>query len=114
MTRTAIDHATVATSGRDSSVVMFDLETLQVPGRATAAGLAIDRAHGRLFTGCRSKHLAISEIRKGKLITMLPIGAGIDAVAFDSGTQNAFASNGDGTLSVVHKDSPDTLLVLEQ
>jgi len=55
----------------------------------------------------RRKHLAISHADKGKLITTLPIGAGVDANAFDPGTQDAFASNADGTLTVVHEDSPE-------
>ena len=34
------------------------------------------------------------------------IGSGVDGDAFDPGTALAFASNGDGTLTVVHEDSP--------
>jgi len=32
---------------------------------------------------------------------------------FDPATQLAFASNGDGTLTVVHEDSPDKFTVVE-
>jgi len=190
-----------ATSGADSSVVMFDLKTLQVLGRTTAApdadailydpatkriftfngdshnasvidvatgqrigtidlgagpefgvsagdgklyvnledkgavaeidaaamkvtrqwslapcqaptGLAIDRAHHRLFSGCRNQLMAISDATAGKLITTVPIGQGVDACRFDPGTQQAFASNGDGTLTVVHEAAPDTFTVV--
>jgi hypothetical protein len=31
----------------------------------------------------------------------------VDANAFDPGTQIAFSSNGDGTLNVVHEESPE-------
>ena len=75
-------------------------------------GLAIDRAHHRLFSGCHSKVLAISDATAGKLITTVPIGAGVDAAAFDPGTQLAFSSNGDGTLTVVHEDAPDKFTVI--
>jgi DNA-binding beta-propeller fold protein YncE len=75
-------------------------------------GLAIDRVHHRLFSGCRNQVLAISDATAGKLITTLPIGAGVDACRFDAGAQLAFASNGDGTLTVVHEDSPDKFTVV--
>lgn len=69
-------------------------------------GLAIDRAHHRLFSGCRNKVMAISDATAGKLVTTVPIGVGVDGCAFDPGTQLAFASNGDGTLTVVQEDTP--------
>lgn len=75
-------------------------------------GLAIDRAHHRLFSGCRNKVMAISDATAGKMITTLPIGAGVDATAYDPGTGVAFASNGDGTLTVVHEDAPDRFHVV--
>ncbi|HEX4574972.1 MAG TPA: hypothetical protein VH158_07560 [Gemmatimonadales bacterium] len=75
-------------------------------------GLAIDRVHHRLFSGCHSKVLAISDATAGKLITTVPIGAGVDAAAFDPGTQLAFSSNGDGTLTVVREDAPDKFTVV--
>ena len=75
-------------------------------------GLAIDRAHHRLFSGCRNQVMAISDADAGKLITTVPIGAGVDGCAFDPGTALAFASNGDGTLTVVHEDNPSQFRVL--
>ena len=50
--------------------------------------------------------MAISDVPAGKLVTTLPIGEGVDGCGFDPGTQLAFASNGDGTLTVVHEDTP--------
>ncbi len=78
----------------------------------TPTGLAIDRAHHRLFSGCRSGVMAISDASAGKLITTLPIGQAVDACRFDPATQLAFASNGDGTLTVVHEDAPDRFRVV--
>ena len=69
-------------------------------------GLAIDRAHRRLFSGCRNQIMAISDANAGKVIGTVPIGGGVDGDAFDSATRLAFASNGEGTLTVVHEDDP--------
>jgi DNA-binding beta-propeller fold protein YncE len=69
--------------------------------------LAIDAANSRLFIGCRSHVLAVMDTANGKVITTLPIGDHVDAVAFDSDNKMIFASNGDGTVSVVHQKSPN-------
>jgi len=69
-------------------------------------GLALDRAHHLLFSGCRNKVMAISDAIAGALTTTVPIGEGVDGCAFDAGAQRAFASNGDGTLTVVREDAP--------
>jgi DNA-binding beta-propeller fold protein YncE len=82
-----------------------------------ATGLAIDRVHHRLFSGCNTKGapiMAISDYTSGKYITSIPIGPGVDAAGFDPGTGYAFASSGaDGTLTVVHEDSPDKFTLAE-
>jgi DNA-binding beta-propeller fold protein YncE len=69
-------------------------------------GLAIDRVHHRLFSGCHNKVMAISDGTAGKMIATVPIGGGVDGAAFDPATGLAFASNGEGTMTVVHEDSP--------
>lgn len=75
-------------------------------------GLAIDRAHHLLFSGCRNKLMAISDATNGALVTTVPIGQGVDACRFDPGTQLAFASNGDGTLTVIHEDTSGSFTVV--
>jgi WD40 repeat protein len=77
------------------------------------SGLAIDPAHRRLFVGCGNKLMAVVDADSGKVITTLPIAAGVDADGFDPGTGFAFASCGSGTLSVVHEDSPDKFSSVE-
>jgi DNA-binding beta-propeller fold protein YncE len=57
--------------------------------------------------------MAVVDFASGKVVTTVPIGEGVDANAFDPGTQLAFSSNGDGTLTVAKEDSPDKLTVLE-
>jgi DNA-binding beta-propeller fold protein YncE len=75
--------------------------------------MALDIAHHRLFSGCRSGVMAVSDYQAGKAITTLPIGMGVDGAGYDAASGNAFASNADGTLTVIHQDSPDQYHVLE-
>jgi DNA-binding beta-propeller fold protein YncE len=77
------------------------------------SGLAIDHEHRRLFAGCDNKMMAVVNADTGKVVATPAIGEGVDANGFDPGTQLAFSSNGDGTLTVVHEDSPDKYTVLE-
>ena len=77
------------------------------------SGLAIDQKHRRLFSGCHNKMMAVVNADTGKVIATPAIGEGVDANAFDPGTELAFSSNGDGTLTVVHEDSPDKFTVVE-
>lgn len=80
---------------------------------ASPSGLAIDAAHHRLFSVCHNRLMGISDTEAGKVVATVPIGAGVDAARFDPATAYAFASNGDGTLTVVHEDTPDTYTVVQ-
>jgi hypothetical protein len=75
--------------------------------------MAIDPPHHRLFSGCRSGLLAVSDYQAGRVVATAPIGAGVDGAAFDPATGDAFASNADGTLTVIHQDGPDQYHVVE-
>jgi DNA-binding beta-propeller fold protein YncE len=75
--------------------------------------MAIDTAHHRVFSGCRSGVMAISDYDAGKVVTTVPIGAGVDGAGFDPASANVFASNADGTLTVIHQDSADQYHVAE-
>ena len=75
--------------------------------------MAIDTAGHRLFSGCRSGVMAVSDYQAGKVVATLPIGTGVDGAGFDPGTHDAFASCADGTLTVVHQDGPDTYRVIQ-
>jgi DNA-binding beta-propeller fold protein YncE len=75
--------------------------------------MAIDRTQRRLFSGCRSGVMAVSDIRAGKVIATLPIGAGTDGAAYDPASGDAFASCADGTLTIIHQDSPDAYHVAQ-
>jgi DNA-binding beta-propeller fold protein YncE len=102
-----------------SAIVAFDARTLQVRQRWSLApceepsGLAMDRAHRRLFSGCGNSLMAVSDADAGMMIMTLPIGRGVDANAFDPATGFAFASCGaDSVLTVVHEDDPDHYTVV--
>ncbi|MGH9499561.1 MAG: YncE family protein [Terriglobales bacterium] len=77
------------------------------------SGLAIDRKNRRLFAGCDNKMMAVVDADSGKVIATPAIGEGVDANAFDPETGLAFASCGEGVLTVVHEDSPAKFSVLE-
>ena len=77
------------------------------------SGLAIDQKHHRLFSGCHNKMMAVTDADTGKVIATPAIGQGVDANAFDPEQELAFSSNGDGTLTVVHEDSPDKFSVVD-
>jgi DNA-binding beta-propeller fold protein YncE len=102
-----------------SEIVKFDSNKLAVESRwkitsgEEPSGLALDRKHRRLFSVCSNKMMAIVNADTGKLITTVPTGDGTDAAGFDPETGYAFASNGEGTLTVVHEDSPDKFSVVE-
>lgn len=76
-------------------------------------GLAMDQKNRRLFAGCGNKLMTVVNADSGKVVTTLPIGRGVDATAFDAARHLAFSSNGEGTLTVVHEDSPDKFTVAQ-
>jgi YVTN family beta-propeller protein len=80
---------------------------------SSPSSMAMDRANRRLFLGCRSKVMAVVDADSGKVITTLPIGDHVDATAFDTETKLIFNSNGEGTITVIHQDSPDQYSVVE-
>jgi DNA-binding beta-propeller fold protein YncE len=77
------------------------------------SGLAMDRKNGRLFTVCHNRSMAVLDAETGRVVASVPIGEGVDAAAWDPATSLAFASNGDGTLTVVKQDGPDAYHVVE-
>ena len=103
----------------NGEVVEIDARTATVSRRWPTApcknpvSMAIDTAHRRLFSGCRSGVMAISDYQAGKVVTTVPIGTGVDGAGYDAASGNAFASNADGTMTIIHQDSPDQYHVLQ-
>ncbi len=77
------------------------------------SGLAIDRKNRRLFVGCDNKMMAVVDADSGKVLATPVIGEGVDATAYDEETGLAFASCGEGVLTVVKEDSPEKFSVVE-
>jgi DNA-binding beta-propeller fold protein YncE len=77
------------------------------------SGLSIDRKNRRLFAGCDNKMMAVVNADTGKVLATPAIGDGVDATAFDDETGLAFASCGEGVLTVVREESPDKFSVAE-
>src|ERR1700685_1733758 len=102
-----------------SELVAIDPNKLEVKAKWPLApctepsGLSIDRKHRRLFVGCDNKMMAVVDADSGKVLATPAIGEGVDATAFDEGTGLAFASCGEGVLTVVREDSPSKFSVAE-
>jgi DNA-binding beta-propeller fold protein YncE len=81
-------------------------------GCETPHGLAMDRAHMRLFASCGNKVMDVMDAETGAVIASLPIGMGTDFDVFYPAKGLAFSSNRDGTLSVIAEQSPSKFVAL--
>jgi DNA-binding beta-propeller fold protein YncE len=101
-----------------NEIESIDANQLQVKARWPMAGcegpsgLAIDREHRRLFSGC-DKLMAVVDADSGKEVSTLPICDGVDATAYDAETELAFASCHDGKLTVIREESAEKFSVAE-
>ena len=107
-----------------STIVDIDTHTLKVVNQWPLApcegpsGVAMDTETRRIFIGCHGGGenggvMAVFNPDTGKVVATLPIGGrGNDAVRFDPSTKLAFASEGEGDITIVHEDSPDKFTVL--
>ncbi len=102
-----------------NAVVKINSRTLKVEQRWPTApctsptSMVFDRSNRRLFIGCRSRVMAVMDADTGKVVTTLPIGDHVDATAFDADSKLIFNSNGEGTITVIRQDGPDTYSVVE-
>ena len=78
------------------------------------SSMDMDRAHERVFIGCRSGIMAVVDGSTGRIVTTQPIGRGVDATEFDAGRGLVyFSTGGDGAMWVFHQDSPDKCTLVE-
>jgi len=102
-----------------NEIVQIDAKAMTVKAHWSIAplespsGLAIDNKHHRLFAVCDGKKMAVVNAETGKVVATPEIGDGPDAAGFDPETGMAFASNGDGTLTVIKEDSSNKFAVVE-
>lgn len=100
-----------------SEVSVINVKTWKVeqswsisPGEGPT-GLALDNVNHRLFSAT-DKLMVILDAETGKVITTVPTGDGVDGAGFDPGLKRAYSSCGEGLLTVVKEESPDTYKVL--
>jgi DNA-binding beta-propeller fold protein YncE len=87
--------------------------TWSLPGCQNPTGLAFDVNHHRLFSVCANQVMAVTDSLSGKQVARVVIGSGPDAAVFDPDLGLVFSSNGeDGTLTVIHEESPDEYRVV--
>jgi YVTN family beta-propeller protein len=103
-----------------NSLKVIDTKTMTVKASyplspcGQPTGIAFDAANQRLFTGCRTnKGLSVVDADNGKVITTLPIGAGVDAVVYDADDKLIFVSNGDATATIIRQESADKYSVIQ-
>ena len=102
-----------------SELVQFDAQSLKELHRwplkpaESPSGLSMDLVHRRLFSTCDGKMMPVTDADSGKIVATIPIGDGPDATTFDPAAQLVFSSNGEGTLTVAHEDSPDQYSVVD-
>ncbi|MDE3084128.1 MAG: YncE family protein [Verrucomicrobiota bacterium] len=114
------DRGHLFVNAEDRSIIhVIDTHALKLMGTWSVApgegptGLAIDRAHHRLFSACGNQKFIVLDSDTGHVLTTLPIGEDPDGATFDPATGRAFASCRDGTLAVVQEKSPDEFKVLQ-
>jgi len=108
-----------------STIVDIDTHALKVVNQWPLApcegpsGVAMDTETRRIFIGCHGGGennggvIVVFNPDAGKVVATLPIGGrGNDAVRFDPSAKLAFASEGEGDITIVHEDSPDKYSVL--
>jgi YVTN family beta-propeller protein len=87
--------------------------TWPLAGCANPTGQALDVAHHRVFSVCANQIMAVTDSTSGKAVARVVIGSGPDAAAFDPDLSMVFSSNGmDGTLTVIHQETPDEYRVV--
>jgi DNA-binding beta-propeller fold protein YncE len=75
--------------------------------------VALDQQDDRIFIGCRNQTLLVLDSASGKELANLKIGKWVDDMVYDPILQRIFVCCGDGTLTVIRQDSPDSYKVEE-
>lgn len=102
-----------------NSIAVINTHTLKVdqlwsiaPGEEPS-GLALDTENKRVFSVCSNKLMTVTDANNGTVLTTVPIGDGCDGVVFDAVAKRIFASNGEGTVTIIQVEGDDHYHVLE-
>jgi DNA-binding beta-propeller fold protein YncE len=91
----------------------FAIKVWPLPGCANPGALAFDAMHRRLFSVCDNQTMAVTDSQTGRQAARIVVGGGAEAAAYDPALNLVFSSNGaDGTLTVIHEESPDEYRVV--
>ena len=104
-----------------NEVIALDSRTLKIQSRWKVApagqpvSMAMDRQNRRLFIGGRNpKLLVVMDADTGKIIgEPFPIGDRVDTNIFDPETQLVASSTREGTIHIIHEDSPNKFTAIE-
>jgi DNA-binding beta-propeller fold protein YncE len=112
-------HLYVNISSAPGKLVLIDAKNLAVRSRwplkdcANPTALGLDATNHRIFSVCANQTMAVTDAVSGKNIARIVIGRGADAMGYDADLGLLFSANGiDGTLTVIHQESPDEYRVL--
>lgn len=95
-----------------SEIIRFDARSKVITGEwpltgcESPSGLAYDPAGNRLFPVCDGGKMGVVDADSGDMLATPSIGNGPDAARWDAAGKLAFASSGDGILSVVNAGAP--------
>jgi len=90
-----------------NSAAVIDARTLALTsvwaltGCERPTGIALDVHGGQLFSACGNRAFVATETSSGRVLGAAPTGAGVDGAAYDASARLAFASCGEGVLSVL-------------
>lgn len=103
---------------RKSTMQVIDLATMKATASWPLApcegptGIAMDRTTNRIFVGC-SKLSVVVDGSSGKVVATIANGNGVDALGWDQSQKLIYIPAGrDGTVTVVHADTPDKYTVV--
>lgn len=83
----------------------------RVRSQSKPTTVALDQQHSRIFIGCRNQTLLVLDGGSGKELASLEIGKWVDDTVYDPVRRRILVCCGDGTLTVVHQDSPDSYAI---
>jgi len=103
-----------------SSLAVIDTKAMKVNSTFSLApcggptGIALDKQNKRAFSVCReNKGMSVVDITNGKVVTTIPIGAGVDAVAYDASSRLIAVSNADATVTIIQQNNADDYTVIQ-
>lgn len=103
-----------------SEIAVVNSRTWRVEGHWPIGGrcevptpVSVDPSGHRAFIGCRSKVMAVIDTDTHRLLGLVPLCDGVDALVYDPTTKRTLASCNEGVLQVVDATSRDHLQTVQ-